>query len=95
MEQGYALGFRNETGFLESQQKKSGNLKIFKEPGRPGENFQLFKWKRLAFAKSEKEIFNEKLSKVQTCMTSLKIIIIIKIIPIIHRVIRDFIFSLQ
>lgn len=57
MEQGYSLGFRNETGFLESQQKKSGNLKIFKELGRPGENFQLFKWKRLTSAKSEKEIF--------------------------------------
>lgn len=64
-ELGYSQGLWNQIGFLESQQKKAGNLKIFKELRTPKGEFPTIEVEKTKHLLSPKrKIFNEKLSKM-------------------------------
>lgn len=63
-ELGYSQGLRNKIGFLKSQQKKSGNLKIFKVLRTPKGEFPTIEVEKIKHLLSpRRRFFNEKRSE--------------------------------
>lgn len=62
MELGYSQGLWNKIGFLESQQKKSGNLKMFKELRTPVGEFPTSEVEKV------KHLLNPKMKNSAMCL---------------------------